>query len=217
MARLPGYLRVLQAAAAVGVETISSGELAAQVGVHPALLRRDLSQLGSYGTRGVGYHVGTLIREIGRVVGDRLVWPVVIVGAGNLGQALARYQGLRDRGFELAALIDVSPQLIGTEIAGVPVSPPQDLPRIAADRKPVIGVVTTPASQAQQVTEELVACGIRRILNFTFQPVDVPSWVTVRAVNLASEMQVLIYHELSSSDPPGSGENALDLTRRGQD
>ncbi|AXE37903.1 redox-sensing transcriptional repressor Rex [Acidipropionibacterium virtanenii] len=196
VSRLPGYLRVLHEAEDSGVEVISSVALATRAGVHPALLRRDLSQLGSYGTRGVGYDVDTLIREIGRVVGDRLTWPVVIVGVGHLGQALAHHEVLRERGFELAGLVDSSPELIGSTVAGVPIRPPDELAAVVARGRAVIGVITTPAGQAQGVADALVDAGIRRILNFAAQPLEVPATVTVRGVDLTGEMQVLVYHEI---------------------
>lgn len=196
VSRLPGYLRTLHGAAEAGIAVLSSGELAARSGVHPALLRRDLSQLGSYGTRGVGYDVETLIRELGRVVGDRMRWPVVIVGVGHLGQALAHHRALRERGFDLVGLADVSPSLIGRVIADVAVRPVDQLPAIVQETGAVIGVITTPDSQAQAVADALVGAGVRRILNFASQPLDVPPAVTVRAVDLTGEMQVLAYHEI---------------------
>lgn len=196
VSRLPGYLRALHDAERAGATVLSSGELAARSGVHPALLRRDLSQLGSYGTRGVGYDVVTLIHELGRVVGDSHSWPVVIVGVGHLGQALAHHRSLRDRGFELVGLVDVAGPLIGRTIAGVTVRPIGQLPGIVAETGAVIGVITTPDAQAQQVADALVEAGVRRILNFASQPLDVPATVTVRAVDLTGEMQVLVYHEI---------------------
>lgn len=196
VSRLPGYLRALHEAEESGVEVISSVELATRAGVHPALLRRDLSQLGSYGTRGVGYDVDTLIREIGRVVGDRLTWPVAIVGVGHLGQALAHHKVLRDRGFELVGLVDSSPDVIGSRITGVEVRPPDELAEAVTEGHAVIGVITTPPGEAQGVADALVAAGIRRILNFAAQPLEVPASVTVRAVDLTGEMQVLVYHEI---------------------
>lgn len=196
VSRLPGYLRALHEAEESGAVVLSSGELASRSGVHPALLRRDLSQLGSYGTRGVGYDVATLIRELGRVVGDRHRWPVVIVGVGHLGQALAHHRSLRDRGFELAGLVDASSRIIGQQIAGVTVRPVSQLGNIVDETGAVIGVITTPESQAQGTADALVEAGVRRILNFASQPLEVPAAVTVRAVDLTGEMQVLVYHEI---------------------
>ncbi|HLT61913.1 MAG TPA: redox-sensing transcriptional repressor Rex, partial [Microlunatus sp.] len=122
IARLPVYLRVLNALAESGVATVSSGALAKAAGVNSAQLRKDLSYLGSYGTRGVGYDVDYLRVQIGREVGSAHEWPVLIVGIGNLGTALANYSGFYSRGFRVVGLVDPSPELIGRKIHGVTIS-----------------------------------------------------------------------------------------------
>lgn len=198
--RLPGYLRALQALHETGTVTTSSGELAQLAGVQPALLRRDLSYLGSFGTRGVGYVVETLIDAIGRVVGSRDDWPVVILGVGSLGRALARHHGLGRRGFNVVALVDVDPRIIGTRVAGVTVCALDELADVVRRARPVIGILTTPPEVAQDCADRLVAAGVRRILTFAAAPLEVPPEVTVRQVDLAREMQVLVYHELARPD-----------------
>ena len=128
----------------------------------PAKLRKDLSFLGSYGTRGVGYEVSVLIDQIGAELGISSEWPVVIVGVGHLGHALANYGGFASRGFRLVALFDDDPQLVGTEVAGLVVRPSADLPEVTQTEGVLIGVVATPASAAQQVADALVAAGVQQ-------------------------------------------------------
>lgn len=195
MARLPVYLRVLVEMAERGVTTVSSAELAAASGVNPAKVRKDLSYLGSYGTRGVGYDVPYLIHQIRRELGLTQDWPMVIVGAGNLGQALARYRGFADRGFRTVALIDVDPAKIGTEVDGLRIRPLEDLPAIVRELRAAIGIVATPAQAAQAVADAMVAAGIRAILNFAPATLSVPEGISVRKVDLAIELQILTYYE----------------------
>jgi redox-sensing transcriptional repressor len=193
--RLPLYHRVLVDLAEGGIETVSSDALAATAGVSPAKLRKDLSFLGSYGTRGVGYEVGVLIDQIGAELGITSEWPVVIVGVGHLGHALANYGGFASRGFRLVALFDDSADLIGTEIAGLRVRPFSDLDAVARSEGALIGVIATPAPAAQQVADALVAAGVHSVLNFAPVVLTVPSDVDVRRVDLASELQILAFHQ----------------------
>ncbi len=122
IARLPGYLRALQHLAAGNTGTVSSGDLAEAAGVSSAQLRKDLSYLGSYGIRGVGYDVEYLRRQIGREMGSAHEWPVIVVGLGNLGTALANYSGFASRGFRIVAMVDPNPQLVGKQINGIAIS-----------------------------------------------------------------------------------------------
>jgi redox-sensing transcriptional repressor len=193
--RLPLYHRVLVGLADDGVPTVSSDALAATAGVSPAKLRKDLSFLGSYGTRGVGYDVRHLLTQIGRELGITLEWPVVVVGVGNLGRALANYAGFRSRGFQLAALVDADPVRHGELIAGVVVSPVSVLAELVGQHDISIGVIATPAEAAQGVADSLVAAGVHSILNFAPAVLSVPAEVDVRKVDLASELQILAFHE----------------------
>jgi redox-sensing transcriptional repressor len=193
--RLPLYLRVLVDRAAGGEVTVSSGSLAAGAGVNPAKVRKDLSHLGSYGTRGVGYDVAYLIHEIRRVLGLTQHWGIVIVGVGNLGQALANYRGFSERGFRVVALVDADPTKVGREVGGLEVHAIGDLPALVEERDIAIGVVATPATAAQGVVDAMVAAGIGSILNFAPAVVTVPAGVTVRKVDLATELQILAYYE----------------------
>jgi redox-sensing transcriptional repressor len=195
VARLPVYLRALNALAEQGVMSCASNELAEQAGVNPAKLRKDLSYLGSYGTRGVGYDVEYLRYQIAREMGQTQDWDVVIVGVGNLGSALSAYQGFSTRGIRVAALVDADPQRVGTTVSDIVVSALDDLDTIVAERQISIGVIATPGTAAQQVADRLVAAGITSILNFAPALVQVPDGVDVRKVDLSIELQILAYHE----------------------
>jgi redox-sensing transcriptional repressor len=193
--RLTLYHRALVALGDRGVATVSSEELAAAAGVNSAKLRKDLSYLGSYGTRGVGYDVDYLVYQIARELGLSQEWPVVIVGVGNLGHALANYGGFASRGFRVVALVDASPDLAGEVVAGLPIHPLDDLERVVAEVGVSIGVVATPAAAAQSVCDRLVGAGVTSVLNFAPVPLQVPAGVDVRRVDLASELQILAFHQ----------------------
>ncbi|MCX4512465.1 redox-sensing transcriptional repressor Rex [Streptomyces sp. NBC_01619] len=195
VARLPLYLRALTALSERSVPTVSSEELAAAAGVNSAKLRKDFSYLGSYGTRGVGYDVEYLVYQISRELGLTQDWPVVIVGIGNLGAALANYGGFASRGFRVAALIDADPTMAGKPVAGIPVQHTDELEKIISDNGVSIGVIATPAGAAQQVCERLVAAGVTSILNFAPTVLSVPDGVDVRKVDLSIELQILAFHE----------------------
>ena len=195
VARLPLYLRALGALAEDGVSTVSSEELATAAGVNSAKLRKDLSYLGSYGTRGVGYDVDYLVFQVSRELGLTQDWPVVIVGLGHLGHALANYGGFASRGFAIRALVDADPAIVGTEIAGLPVVPLTRLEEVVGDLGVAIGVIATPAQVAQEVCDRLVAAGVSSILNFAPSVLSVPEHVEVRKVDMSIELQILAFHE----------------------
>ncbi|MEW2547530.1 redox-sensing transcriptional repressor Rex [Streptomyces sp. NPDC047002] len=195
VARLPLYLRALTGLSERSVPTVSSEELAAAAGVNSAKLRKDFSYLGSYGTRGVGYDVEYLVYQISRELGLTQDWPVVIVGIGNLGAALANYGGFASRGFRVAALIDADPAMAGKPVAGIPVRHSDQLEAIVRDNGVSIGVIATPAGAAQQVCDRLVAAGVTSILNFAPTVLTVPDGVDVRKVDLSIELQILAFHE----------------------
>ncbi|HTW19819.1 MAG TPA: redox-sensing transcriptional repressor Rex [Mycobacteriales bacterium] len=199
VARLPVYLRVLTSLAEGGVATISSDLLARAAGVGPAKLRKDLSHLGSYGTRGVGYDVEFLVYQISRALGLTQHYSVVIVGVGNLGQALAGYGGFGSRGFRVAALVDADPSRVGSVIAGVEVRPVDELERILGEEEISIGVIATPASAAQDVCDRLIRAGVTSVLNFAPVVLSVPDGVDLRKVDLSIELQILAFHEQRKS------------------
>jgi redox-sensing transcriptional repressor len=194
VARLPLYLRALGSLAEDGVSTVSSEELAAAAGVNSAKLRKDLSYLGSYGTRGVGYDVDYLVFQVSRELGLTQDWPVVIVGLGHLGHALANYGGFASRGFAIRALVDSDPAIVGTEIAGLTVTPLERLEDVVGDLGVAIGVIATPAQVAQEVCDRLVAAGVSSILNFAPSVLAVPDHVEVRKVDMSIERQILAFH-----------------------
>ena len=194
IARLPVYLRVLYTCAEQGIATVSSEELAAAAGVNSAKLRKDLSQLGSYGTRGVGYDVDYLVYQVSRALGLTQRWPVVIIGAGNLGRALANYGGFITRGFRIEAVLDSDRSLVGRELGGVMVSHVDELEAVVAANGIAIGVIAVPAGAAQAMCDRLVAAGVTSILNFAPLVLTVPDGVDVRKVDLSIELQILAFH-----------------------
>jgi redox-sensing transcriptional repressor len=199
VARLPLYLRVLSSLDELGHITVSSESLAAAAGVNSAKVRKDLSHLGSYGTRGVGYQVTTLIDQISRELGLTRHLAVAIIGVGNLGEALAGYGGFASRGFRIAALLDADPATVGRELGGLAVRDIRDLDAVVAAEQVSIGVIATPASAAQGVADRLVAAGVTSILNFAPAILSVPEGVTVRKVDLSVELQILAFHEQQRS------------------
>jgi len=206
VARLPIYLRCLVDMAERGTHTVSSEQLAEAAGVNSAKVRKDLSYLGSYGTRGVGYDVEYLIYQVRRELGLEQDWAVAIVGVGNLGHALANYHGFGERGFRVVALLDADPAKVGERIGDLTVEHIDDLDRIVKEEQVAIGVVSTPATSAQEVCDRLVAAGVASILNFAPAHVQVPPGVSLRKVDLSTELQILSFHEQRRA--------ALDLVRQ---
>jgi len=206
VARLPVYLRALLEAAEQQTTTLSSDVLAARTGVNAAQVRKDLSHLGSYGTRGVGYDVEFLVRQISRQLGLNQDRRVAIVGVGNLGQALARYHGFPARGFRIVAAFDADPGKVGMPIGDTVVRPAAELVEVVTQEKVGIAIVTTPPGVAQDVVDQLVVAGVTCILNFAPVLVRVPEGVFLRKVDLAIELQILSYYEQRAS----SGEVGLD-------
>jgi redox-sensing transcriptional repressor len=194
VARLAVYLRMLGELAEQGAETVSSDELAVASGVNPAKLRKDLSYIGSYGIRGVGYEVAPLLHQLERALGLNHRQAVALVGIGNLGHALAGYGGFSSRGFPVTALFDVDPDLVGIHINGILVEPVRSIPVLCRERDVTIGMIATPGPAAQAVCDLLVDGGVRSILNFAPVVLQVPDEVEVRKVDLAVELQVLAFH-----------------------
>jgi redox-sensing transcriptional repressor len=201
VARLPEYLRALTDLAERGTKNVSSEELATAAGVRSTQLRKDLSHLGSYGVRGVGYEVDHLAVEISRALGLAQDWPVAIVGMGNLGRALAAYSGFTSGGFHVAAVFDADPTVGGGTAGDLPISPMTDLRRVIRSRGVCIGVITTPAGSAQQVCDALAAAGVRSILNFAPAVITAPAGVNVRRVDLSTELHVLAFREMQVEQP----------------
>ena len=191
--RLPRYLRCLEQLPR-SRSTISSSDLARLSGVNSAKVRKDLSSLGSYGVRGVGYHVSDLAGQIRRELGLTEERKVVVVGIGNLGSALASYGGFSDRGFSIVGLYDVDPAKVGTTVDAHEVRSIDALATDVAANDVAIGIITTPAKVAQDVATRLVRAGVPSILNFAPALLKVPAGVQVRQVDLATELQILSFY-----------------------
>ena len=210
VARLPLYLQALVTASDQGTDTISSGGLARASGVNSAIVRKDLSHLGAFGTRGVGYRVDELVQEVSEVLGLSQDRAVVIVGIGNLGRALAAYDGFDRRGFRIVGLLDADPTKHGTDLEGRTIESVDQLEQVVEERGVTIAVLATPASHAQEVTDRLVAAGITGLLNFAPVHLDCPEHVSVRNVDLSTELQILsFYEQLAAADPaPGAASGS---------
>ena len=210
VARLPVYLRSLAEVSSEGLTTISSERLAELAGVNAAKVRKDLSYLGSYGTRGVGYDVEYLLYQMSRELGLTHDRPVVIAGAGNLGQALANYGGFGNRGFPVVALVDTDGDKVGQSVNGSPVRHIDELADIVAGQDQAIGIIATPAAVAQDVADKMIGAGITSVLNFAPAVIAVPEGVGLRKVDLAVELQILsFYQQRTTAEPPAAPRRSL--------
>ncbi|HMD45741.1 MAG TPA: redox-sensing transcriptional repressor Rex [Acidimicrobiales bacterium] len=198
--RLPVYQRILTELLRSGASTVSSEQLATLARMNAAKVRKDLSLLGSFGTRGTGYDAAFLVSQIDRALGVDRDWPVVIVGIGNLGRALVNSEGFSSRGFRVAGLFDVSPAVIGEQVGPVTVRHLDQLGEMARTERPAIGVIAAPASAAQEVAEALVGVGVRSILNFAPRVLNVPADVMLRYVDLSIELQVMSFYQSRQAD-----------------
>ncbi len=204
--RLPTYLASLLELIALGEATVSSERFSELVDLHAATVRRDLSSLGISGTRGVGYDVKHLVFEINQALGLNQVWPVIVAGAGNLGRALANYDGLADRGFPVCGLVDIDPALLGQKVGGLTVRSIDDVALMVDQLGAAVGVLATSSEGAQSAADALVAAGVRSILNLTPQTIVVPAEVDIRRVDLATELQILsFYHQRRVAAAAGAG------------
>ncbi|WP_226346500.1 redox-sensing transcriptional repressor Rex [Agilicoccus flavus] len=204
VARIPEYLRALAALGGDDLATVSSVELAAAAGVGPAQLRKDLSYLGAHGVRGVGYDARTLAREIGARLGVSHGWPVVLVGAGRLGRALADHSGLSGAGFEVVAVLDRDPAVVGRRAGGLVIEDVARLTEIVSGLDRVLGVVATSAAGAQSAADALVAAGVTSMLTLAPGTLAVPAHVHVRRLDVAHELQILAFHAENGSAPAGA-------------
>lgn len=200
VARLTIYLRALNSLLGEGIERVSSEELADAAGVNSPMLRKDLSYLGSYGTRGVGYDVQYLNRQISIALGLTLDWRVAIIGAGNLGRALAGYSGFVSRGFEIVALFDADQLVVGSEVGYLRVSAVDDLETVLERTRTNMAVLSVPGPVAQELCDRLVAAGISSILSFAPVVPQVPPHVP-RKVDMSTEPQILAYHAQRAQEP----------------
>ena len=197
ISRLVTYLRILSALEETGVNRTSSDYLAQEAQVSAFQVRKDLAYFGRFGTRGMGYTVLTLRRELRRILGLNRRWNVVIVGMGRLGQALADYPGFTEYDFELRGLIDTDPAKHGMLMRGLPVSPPADLPRLVREQGVDMGFITVPVDRAQDAADTLVRSGVKGILNFAPTILEVPEDVAVEPVDFLAGMKRLAFYILN--------------------
>ena len=195
MRRLPVYLRALLDAHNEGLVTISSDELGNRVGANAAQVRKDLSYLGSYGTRGIGYDIELLQQQINRQLGLDKQFNVALVGAGNLGQALGNYGGFAERGFHVVAAFDTDQRKVGHKVGAAEVFPLSELGRVVREKNITMALIATPASVAQDIADRLVEAGVSSVLNFAPTIVNMSPEVCVRKVDLAVELQILGYYD----------------------
>lgn len=192
--RLSIYSRYLHQLMDEGEETISSGEIAHGVGVSSAQVRKDLAYFGEFGTRGVGYKVSDLYCQLMKILGLDHRWNTIIVGAGKLGSALALYQGFFERGFNICALLDVNPDIIGNKLGNLEIKALDQLAALVSEHQINIGVIAVPAAHAQDVTEQLLAAGVKAILNFSPRVLKVPPDIVLRNVDLSVNLEILSFN-----------------------
>jgi redox-sensing transcriptional repressor len=192
--RLSVYTRCLLQLEEDNVKTVSSQELAERFNLNSAQVRKDLAYFGEFGVRGIGYYVIGLKTELQRILGLDRAWPVVLVGFGNLGSALFHYKGFGTQGFRIAAIVDDDPAKVAREVDSVPIIPSRDMAREIKARSVQIAIVAVPAESAQPVTDQLVAAGIKAILNFAPARIKVPRDVRLKNVDLSIELETLSFY-----------------------
>lgn len=192
--RLPRYLRVLQRMAQEGVQTTSSQELGERLGISAAQIRKDLSQFGEFGKQGTGYSISFLVRQLRQILKVDRMWDMVLIGAGDLGHAIARYQGFTDCGFQIVMVFDNDPDKVGTEVGNFAV---QDINTLVSQVKQArihVAMMTVPAAAAQPVADLLVKAGIRAILNYAPVILNVPEGVRVQNIDPVVHLQRMTYY-----------------------
>jgi len=196
-ARLSRYLQVLTQARKMGRETISSQELSEYTHINPTQIRRDLSGFGKFGKRGVGYNVDSLVSEVRKILRTSGQHNIALFGAGNLGQAIASSDIFADHGFQIVAMFDVNPTVVGTQIGDLQVRELGDLQDVVAQEEIVVGVLAVPAGAAQDVADRLVEAGVKIIFNYSEQLLQVPPEVTVHASSPAVDLLYALYFYLA--------------------
>jgi len=196
-ARLSRYLQVLTQARKMGRETISSQELSEYTHINPTQIRRDLSGFGKFGKRGVGYNVESLVAEIRKILRTSGQHNIALFGAGNLGQAIASSDIFADHGFEVVAMFDIDPKVVGTKVGKHEVLDFAELERVVAEQEIVVGVLAVPPAAAQAVADELVEAGVRIIFNYSEQLLQVPPEVTVHTSSPAVDLLYALYFYLT--------------------
>ena len=192
--RLSLYLRNLNYLAKGGVETVSSDELAKNIYVSAAQVRKDLSYFGDFGRRGVGYNVQSLISDIKSVLGLNKKWLVALVGIGRLGSALLNYPGFEELGFQISVVFDINPKKIGKIYRGVKIEDSSQIEKIIKKEKIKIAIIAVPASAAQETADVLIKAGIKAILNFSPKYLNISESVNIKTVDIAIELGNLAYY-----------------------
>jgi redox-sensing transcriptional repressor len=196
-ARLSRYLQVLTQARKMGRETISSQELSDYTHINPTQIRRDLSGFGKFGKRGVGYNVDSLVAEIRKILRTSGQHNIALFGAGNLGQAIASSDIFADHGFEVVAMFDIDPAVVGTEVGNLRIRDFGELEKVVSDQEIVVGVLAVPAAAAQAVADRLVEAGVKIIFNYSEQLLQVPPEVTVHTSSPAVDLLYALYFYLT--------------------
>jgi redox-sensing transcriptional repressor len=192
--RLPVYLRALQQLSEKGIMTTSSQELGEIIGISAAQIRKDISQFGEFGKQGTGYSIPFLIERLRDILKVDRVWEVVIVGMGDIGHALARYNGFANRGFHIQMVFDNDPEKIGQKVGEYEVFDIATLPEKVKQNKIKIAMLTAPASSAQEITDLLVKAGIKAILNYAPISLNVPGGVRVQYIDPVTHLQRMTYY-----------------------
>lgn len=192
--RLPLYYRTLRLAQEEGIDIISSEELGKRLGITPEQIRKDLASFGQFGKKGVGYYVNELKRNVGEILGLDNHWNIAVIGIGHLGAALSNYQNFVSLGFNLVALFDADPEVVGKTVHHVKVDPIAALEQIVKERNIHIGIIAVPASFAQGVADQLVAAGVRGIWNFAPVKIKVPESMHIVNEDLSIGLSSLSYH-----------------------
>lgn len=192
--RLPIYLRALQRMAEDGQYLTSSQELSERLGISAAQIRKDLSQFGEFGKQGTGYNINFLVTQLRQILNVDRVWDIVVIGAGDIGSAVARYQGFADRGFRVSMIFDIDNKKIGTKVGPFEV---QDYAKISSAIKEAgiqVAMIAVPAANAQAVADDLVKAGIKAILNYAPININVPEGVHVQHTDPLTHLQRMTYY-----------------------
>lgn len=192
--RLSVYSRFLEQLDRRGIITVSSGEIAQGVSVSPAQVRKDLAYFGEFGTRGIGYNVKDLVRNILRILGLDEAWPLILVGAGNLGLALCSYKGFNERGFSIVGVFDNDPAKIGKKIADLEIHHLSRMKEIIDANNVNVGIITVPSFAAQEITDLMVDSGLKAILNYAPVALSVPGYVELRNVDMSTRLEILTFN-----------------------
>ncbi len=192
--RLPKYYRYLSELEAAGIERVSSSRMSTDMSLNASQIRRDLNCFGGFGQQGYGYQVNRLKQEIMKILGIGSSYKAVIVGAGNIGQALLKYKNFDEEGYHIVAVFDADPSLIGREIGSLTVRPMSELPKALRENVVDIGIIAVPKSYAQKLADDLVSMGVRGIWNFAPVDVEARKGISVENVHLSDSLYILSYH-----------------------